>query len=188
MITYYQEQAQSATNAKKGLEHQIRELNVRLEEAEVAAAKGGKRIVQRLEQRLVEVESELENEQRVSMDNASQVKKNERRIRELNTQLDEEKRSQLRTNDQVVQLQNKIKAYKKQIEETEEIASLNLTKFRKCQHELESAAERADDAEQQLHKQRAYNRSSASMGRDGSPQREMMGRASSMARAGSVRR
>ena len=40
-------------------------------------------------------------------------------------------------------LQAKIKTYKKQIEEAEEIAALNLAKFRKAQQELEEVEERA---------------------------------------------
>merc|ERR1712211_158785 len=42
------------------------------------------------------------------------------------------------------------KAYKKQIEEAEEIAALNLAKFRKAQQELEETEERARMAEGQL--------------------------------------
>ena len=34
-------------------------------------------------------------------------------------------------------LQQKIKTYKRQVEEAEEIASINLAKYRKVQHELE---------------------------------------------------
>ena len=45
-------------------------------------------------------------------------------------------------------LQNKVKSYKKQIEEAEEIAALNLAKFRKVQADLESSEERADINEQ----------------------------------------
>ena len=45
-------------------------------------------------------------------------------------------------------LQQKIKTYKKQIEEAEEIAALNLAKFRKVQADLESSEERADINEQ----------------------------------------
>ena len=63
---------------------------------------------------------------------------------------------------------------------------MNLTKFRKTQFELDNAAERADQAESQLTKARAFNRSSVSMNREVSPLRDI--RASSMARAGSVRR
>lgn len=48
----------------------------------------------------------------------------------------------------VDRLQNKVKSYKKQIEEAEEIAALNLAKFRKVQADLESAEERADINEQ----------------------------------------
>ena len=48
----------------------------------------------------------------------------------------------------VDKLQNKVKSYKKQIEEAEEIAALNLAKFRKVQADLESSAERADINEQ----------------------------------------
>ena len=43
----------------------------------------------------------------------------------------------------VDKLQNKVRCYKKQIEEAEEIAALNLAKFRKVQQELEEVEERA---------------------------------------------
>ena len=44
----------------------------------------------------------------------------------------------------------------------EEIAALNLAKYRKVQHDLEEAEERADMAESSLSKIRAKNRSSVS--------------------------
>ena len=47
-------------------------------------------------------------------------------------------------------LQLKIKTYKKQIEEAEEIAALNLAKFRKAQQELEETEERGKMATSQL--------------------------------------
>ena len=55
-------------------------------------------------------------------------------------------------------LQQKIKTYKKQIEEAEEIAALNLAKFRKVQADLESSEERADINEQVLAKYKAKAR------------------------------
>ena len=72
--------------------------------------------------------------------------------------------------DLVEQLQNKTKAYRKQVEETEEIASLNLSKYRKVQQELDDAIERADESENALAKLRAKNRSSISQNRASSPQ------------------
>ena len=114
-------------------------------------------------------------------------------MRELTSQLEEEKKSQLRSQELLTQLQNRVKAYKKQIEETEEIAALNLTKFRKAQLELDDVSERADIAEIQLSKQRAFNRSSLSMERESSSMRvdvraSSIARATSVVRAGSVRR
>jgi len=44
----------------------------------------------------------------------------------------------------------------------EEIAAINLAKYRKVQHELEEAEERADTAESAMSKLRARNRNSAS--------------------------
>merc|ERR1712029_264720 len=44
----------------------------------------------------------------------------------------------------VDQMQSKIKSYKKQIEEAEEIAALNLAKYRQVQSALGVAEERAD--------------------------------------------
>ena len=46
------------------------------------------------------------------------------------------------------QLQSKIRSYKKQIEEAEEIAALNLAKFRQTQANMADTSERADIQEQ----------------------------------------
>merc|ERR1712007_73923 len=67
----------------------------------------------------------------------------ESRIRELQFQQDEDHKNQDRMSELANKLQMKIKTYKKQIEEAEEIAALNLAKFRKAQQELEEAEERS---------------------------------------------
>jgi myosin protein heavy chain/myosin heavy chain 6/7 len=63
--------------------------------------------------------------------------------------------------DLVDKLQQKIKTYKRQIEEAEEIAALNLAKFRKAQQELEEAEERADHAETAAQKAKVKGRASS---------------------------
>lgn len=73
-------------------------------------------------------------------------------------QADEDRKNQERMQDLVDKLQQKIKTYKRQIEEAEEIAALNLAKFRKAQQELEEAEERADLAEQAIAKFRSKGR------------------------------
>ena len=50
----------------------------------------------------------------------------------------------------VEKLQQQMKSYKKQIEEAEEIAALNLAKYRKAQQELEECECRSRLAEKQL--------------------------------------
>ena len=48
----------------------------------------------------------------------------------------------------VDQLQSKVRTFKKQLEEAEEIAALNLAKFRQTQSALGEAAQRAELTEQ----------------------------------------
>ena len=66
----------------------------------------------------------------------------ERRVKELQFQQEEDRKNQDRMSDLANKLQQKIKTYKQQIEEAEEIAALNLAKYRKAQQELEEADER----------------------------------------------
>lgn len=161
----FKERAHAAEKSRKSLEHHVKDLTERLEAAEFNGLKGGKRIIQKLEAKIEEVQAELDNEQRHHAETLNQVKKNDRRLKDLVVKSEEDKRSQLRLQDMVEQLQNKIKAYRKQIEETEEIASMNLSKYRKVQQEMDDACERADEAENQLAKLRTKNRSSVSQGR-----------------------
>ncbi|XP_023329505.1 myosin heavy chain, muscle, partial [Eurytemora carolleeae] len=61
------------------------------------------------------------------------LRRSERRVKELVFQQDEDRKNHERMQALVDQLQSKIKSYKKQIEEAEEIAALNLAKFRQVQ-------------------------------------------------------
>jgi len=65
-------------------------------------------------------------------------------------QTDEEKKAQIKLQNKIEQLEAKIKANRSQIEETEAIASVNLSKFRKAQADLDAAIARAEQAENQL--------------------------------------
>ncbi|XP_062410828.1 myosin heavy chain, fast skeletal muscle-like [Sardina pilchardus] len=143
---------------KKNLEVTVKDLQHRLDEAENLAMKGGKKQLQKLESRVRELESEVENEQRRGADAVKGVRKYERRVKELTYQTEEDKKNITRLQDLVDKLQLKVKAYKRQAEETEEQANAHLSKFRKVQHELEEAEERADIAESQVNKLRAKSR------------------------------
>ena len=57
----------------------------------------------------------------------------DRKIKELQFTREEEQKNFERLNELVEKLQQKTRTYKKQIEDAEEIAALNLAKFRKAQ-------------------------------------------------------
>lgn len=84
-----QDHAQTQEKLRKALETQIKELQVRLDEAEANALKGGKKAIQKLEQRVRELENELDGEQRRHADAQKNLRKSERRIKELSFQVKE---------------------------------------------------------------------------------------------------
>merc|ERR1739844_127813 len=138
-----QDHSGAQEKAKRALETQIAEVELRLSEANEIAAKGGRSAMAKLESRIRELEIELGGVQSKTSETYKGYQKAERRIKELQFQQDEDHKNQDRMSDLASKLQGKIKAYKKQIEEAEEIAALNLAKFRKAQQDLEECEERA---------------------------------------------
>merc|ERR1712183_1059822 len=138
-----QEGAMMLERDKKLLEAQVKDAQSRLDESEQSALKGGKKAIAKLE-------SELDAENRRLGDAQKNMRKSERHIKELSYTIDEDKKNQERMQALIDQLQGKIKSYKKQIEEAEEIAALNLAKFRKVVGTLGEAAAEADANEQNL--------------------------------------
>merc|ERR1712083_181638 len=134
-------------NSKRALKSSMVELETRLAEANEHAMRGGRAAMAKLEARIRELEIELGNTQARVADNQKAHQRAERKIKELAFQNDEDHKNQDRMSDLANKLQQKIKTYKKQIEEAEEIAALNLAKYRKAQQELEETEERSRMAE-----------------------------------------
>uniref|UniRef100_A0A674JCN7 Myosin-13 n=1 Tax=Terrapene triunguis TaxID=2587831 RepID=A0A674JCN7_9SAUR len=143
---------------KKNLDQTVKDLQLRLDEAEQLALKGGKKQIQKLEARVQELENELDAEQKRGIEAIKGVRKYERRLKEITYQSEEDKKNVIRLQDLVDKLQLKVKAYKRQAEEAEEQANTHLSRCRKAQHELEEAEERANIAESQVNKLRAKSR------------------------------
>ncbi|CAM4634381.1 unnamed protein product, partial [Lepidochelys olivacea] len=99
---------------KKNLEQTVKDLQLRLDEAEQLALKGGKKQLQKLESRIQELESKLEGEQKQAADAIKGIWKYERRIKELTFQGEENKK---RLQNLVDKLQLKVKSYKREVEE-----------------------------------------------------------------------
>merc|ERR1719378_179693 len=142
-----QDHTMTQAGAKKALESQFGDLEARCSDAEAAAMKGGKAAMAKLENRIRELESELSSVQSRSSENMKAFQRAERKVKELAFASDEDKKNQDRMSDLAGKLQQKIKTYKQQIEEAEEIAALNLAKFRKAQQEFEEVEEQAKMAD-----------------------------------------
>ncbi|XP_071128910.1 myosin heavy chain, striated muscle-like isoform X1 [Mytilus edulis] len=157
-----QEHSSQIEKMRKTLEITIKELHVRVDEAEASGVKGGRKVIAKLEQRVQDLESELDNEQRRHAETQKNMRKADRRMKELAFQCDEDRKGQERLTDMIDKLNSKVKTFKRQVEEAEEIAAINLAKYRKVQAELEDAEERAESSEASLTKLRTKNRSSMS--------------------------
>merc|ERR1712130_192778 len=121
----------------------------KLDEAEQQAVKGGRKVTSRLEQKIKDLESQFDDEQRRLVEAEKSQRRTTRRIKELTFSQEEDSKNHERMQELVD---------KKQIEEAEEIAALNLAKFRKVQADLESSEECADINEQVLAKYKAKAR------------------------------
>ena len=158
-LRHEQDLAQAIEKERKLLECQVKDVQARLDEAEVNALKGGKKAMNKMEGRIRELESEVDTEARRCGDAIKNLRKSERRIKEMTYASDEDRKNHERMQALIDQLQLKIKSYKKQIEEAEEIAALNLAKFRQAQAQLGEASQSADLNEQALAKAKQRGRS-----------------------------
>merc|ERR1711962_371128 len=156
-----QDLAMNLEKDKKLLEAQCKDAGQRADEAEVNALKGGRKAMIKMETRIRELESELDAESRRNGDICKNLRKSERTIKELTFAGDEDKKNHERMQALIDQLQGKVKSYKKQIEEAEEIAALNLAKYRKVAGALGDAAAEADANEQAAAMRKARARSAS---------------------------
>merc|ERR1712134_230809 len=108
---------------KKNMEQSVKDLQIRLDEAEQVALKGGRKQVQKLEARLRELENELDSEQRRTSESVKNTRKLERKCKEITYAGEEDKKNLTRIQDLVYKLQVKVKTYKRQAEEAEEVAN-----------------------------------------------------------------
>ncbi|CAJ0945734.1 unnamed protein product, partial [Mesorhabditis belari] len=153
-----QDHAAHVDRQRKGLEMTIRDLQLKMDEAEQAMIKYGQKALAKMEDRIRSIEVELKNEQKRHQESIKGVTKQERRVRELQFQVEEDKKAFDRLQELVEKLQARIRVQKRQIEEAEEVATSNLSKFRQIQLALECAEERADVAENSLVRMRSAKR------------------------------
>ncbi|KAG7270735.1 hypothetical protein CRUP_009815, partial [Coryphaenoides rupestris] len=114
------------------------------------------RMKKNMEQTIKDLQHRLDEAEQIAM------KGGKKQVQKLEARTEEDRKNLVRLQDLVDKLQLKVKSYKRTAEEAEEQANNNLGKFRKLQHELDEAEERADIAESQVNKMRAKSRDTGS--------------------------
>ena len=146
--------AASQERAARPTEVSLSEMRKKAEKASFAMSRGAAQIPAKLGSRSRDIEQELNRTIQMTDEVHKSITKGERRVKELLFQQEENKKNQDRVTDLVDKLQQKIKSYKKQIEEAEEIAAINLAKYRKAQQDFEEAEERSKICESNITKYR----------------------------------
>lgn len=130
----------------------------------------------------------MELEQRHHQEALKEIRKSDRKLKEIALQLDDERRNGLRLQDLIDKLQDKLKTYRRQAEEAEEVASVNFSKLRKVQIELDESASSADKSTAQVENQmalvRANTRSTHSLERSSL---SLLANTNRLARASSIK-
>ena len=88
-----QEKYQMEMNQRKAAESKIKEVKIRAENAELALAQGGRKLVERLESKVRDLEEELEAEKRHNRDAIKMSRQLERNCKDMEYQCQEEKRN-----------------------------------------------------------------------------------------------
>merc|ERR1711936_1436512 len=96
-----QDQSSHGERMKKNMENSVKDLQLRLDEAEQVALKGGKKQVQKLESRMRELENELDSEQKRTADGIKASRKLERKVKEISYQAEEDKKNLTRVQELV---------------------------------------------------------------------------------------
>ncbi|XP_038654549.1 myosin-7-like [Scyliorhinus canicula] len=149
-----QEVNMNLEHAKKNLELTAKDLQERLDEAEIGAVKSSKKQLHKMQTQIRGLEEDVSIEKKKNAELQRGLKRQERCVKELNFQSEEDQKNLKRLQEIIDQMELRIKNYKQQTEQAEEQANANLSKFRKMRHELQNAEERADEAETQVNKLR----------------------------------
>merc|ERR1711970_1681047 len=150
--SYHEEQERciKLESIKKSLEVEIKNVTVRLENVEANALVSTKRMVSKLESRVCDLEGSLDEERSRHQETIKILKKKERNVKELVMQCEEDHKNIQILQETLDKTYEKVNMYRRQIGEQESISQTNLTRVRRFQRELESAEERAENAESNL--------------------------------------
>merc|ERR1719464_413345 len=146
------------SNAKAALEKQVHSLSVKIEEIETNSVATSKRTIQKMEIRITELEEMINVEKKSHAVTMTEMQVKTRQIKELVLQSEEDRKNIIILQESLDKLNEKIKMYKRQLEEQESISNSNIMRVKKFQRELETAENRAEEAESTLNQFRSRER------------------------------
>jgi len=164
LISELNNASEGTGNAEKSralLAKQVADLQVKLEESESGGGRGVKAQIRKLEQRIMELESDLDTEARKSADVLKQARKADKRVKEVEFALDDERKASEKAHDGLEKMNSKMKNMRLALEDAEAQVSALQTKYKKATLQLEEAEERCETAEGALQKARQRAKSSA---------------------------
>ncbi|KAL4647969.1 myosin-9-like [Arapaima gigas] len=126
------------------LERQNKDLKQKLQELEGSVKSKFKATITSLEEKIAQLEEQLDVETRERQQASKTVRRVERKMKEVVTQIEDERRNTEQYKDQAEKLNIRMKQLKRQLEEAEEEATRANAYRRKLQRELEDATESAD--------------------------------------------
>lgn len=144
---------------KKHLEMEVRELAARVNEVEANAQTTNKRVIAGLQTQLRCVEHELEEEKRRHVESHKMMQRREKDAKAAIAQVEEEQKVSNVLQDNCNKLNEQIKKYKQRLSEQESKTQEAQVRERRLQRELDSALERAKDADTNLNVVRSKHRS-----------------------------
>eukprot|EP00092_Neocalanus_flemingeri_P016779 GFUD01018148.1.p1 GENE.GFUD01018148.1~~GFUD01018148.1.p1 ORF type:complete len:1458 (+),score=511.32 GFUD01018148.1:400-4374(+) len=153
-----QEQSGIIERERNALESRVRDLQVKLEDAENNSIKYGKKMIGKLEEKLRELVAEIDDEERRRAEALKNLKKTERGVNEYLYRSNEDTRNSERIKDLIDRMQQQVRMFKKQLEEAEDIAANNLAKFKVVQKALFEAQERAGETESEVDRKKGLSR------------------------------
>jgi myosin heavy subunit len=164
LISELNNASEGTGNAEKSraiLAKQVADLQVKLEESESGGGRGVKAQIRKLEQRIMELESDLDTEARKSADVLKQARKADKRVKEVEFALEDERKASEKAHDGLEKMGSKMKNMRLALEDAEAQVSALQTKYKKSTLQLEEAEERCETAEGALQKARQRAKSSA---------------------------
>jgi myosin heavy chain 6/7 len=150
-----QESAGAAEKSREAIAKTVSDLTSRAEEAEAGGGKDAKFALRKYEQRISELESDLDTEARKGADAVKAARKADKRVKELQFLVDDSAKSSARTDGSSDKMNEKLRKMRLQLEDAEAAAASLGAKYKKAASDLEAAEERCEAAEAALSKARS---------------------------------